>query len=421
MTRVQAGPAANPTPAWRGRRLWVPGLIAAAALAIASAWLWLGRGGATEDVNTARQRAANLVRDGRLNEARPLIESLLARPEADASDRMLLGLLLKDEKRPDEALAVLESVPDDSAKADIARFLRGQIERQRDRVGRAESQFLRALELNPTLTAARHELIYLYGMETRRKPLAEQFRLLQRDRPLAYAEVFLWCLTRRIDWDPEGTYKELSRYVAADPDDREARLALADCLRQLTRFDEALSTLTPLPDADDDARALRARIAIDGGDVPRAEALLEEGPQAHALLAKLRGRLALARRDWTTATEHFRAALTADPDDRDSLFGLGLGLEQLGRTDEAAPHLELARKHDHLSALVEKAASERNRSDPTLTRDLARACEALGRKPEARAWYRILIERDPLDDDAQKALFRLRDDAGQDTAKRPSG
>jgi tetratricopeptide (TPR) repeat protein len=105
--------------------------------------------------------------------------------------------------------------------------------------------------------------------------------------------------------------------------------------------------------------------------------------------------------------KHYRAALDADPEDRDSLFGLGLSLQQLGAEAEAAPYLELARRHDHLSALVEKAATEKNRGDPQLVRDLADACEALGRKPEARAWQRVLIDRDPLDQQAQKALFRL--------------
>jgi tetratricopeptide (TPR) repeat protein len=361
-------------------------------------------------IGEVRQQATDLLREHRLAEARPLIESLLARPEADDNDRMLLGLLLKDEKRPDESLKVLESISDDFPKADIVHFLRGQIERERDRAGKAEVEFLRSLELNPSLLAARNELIYLYGMETRRKALAEQFRALEGIRPLNYSEVFLWCLTRRIDWDPLGTYKELSRYVAADPGDREALLAFADCLRQLTRFDEGIQALEPLPESDADARALRARIAYDSGDVPRAEELLKEGPHDHPLLARLRGRLALNRRDWEGAIGHFRAALTADPDDRDSLFGLGLAMEQLGRPVEAAPYLEQARRLDHLSALVEKAANEKNRDDPQLVRDLAAACEALGRKPEARAWYRILIERDPLDQDAQRALYRLRDD-----------
>ena len=38
---------------------------------------------------------------------------------------------------------------------------------------------------------------------------------------------------------------------------------------------------------------------------------------------------------------------------------------------------------------------------------LGAACEAAGRLGEARAWYRLAIARDPLDEASQRALYRL--------------
>jgi tetratricopeptide (TPR) repeat protein len=376
--------------------------------------LWLGvwwlRSSAPLNVDQARAEATELLRQGKVAEARPLIDRLLARPNPGDEDRLLHGLALKDAHRPDEALAVLDQIPDRSSQGAIARLAQGQIERQRNRVARAERYLLRALERNPKLIEARNELIYIHGMRLQRRPLSEQFRRLAELRTLEFGEVFLWCLTRRVDWDPAALHDELRRYVEADPEDRVSRLALADNERQLTRFDDALATLEPLPNDDPEARALRARIALDRGDAATAEALLRDGPRDHPALARLRGRLALARRDWNEAVEHYRLAVAKEPDDRDALFGLGHGLAQLGHTEEAQPHLQAAQALDHLATLVERAASVRNRDDPDLIRALGAACEAVGRRPEARCWYTLLIARDPLDADAQRALFRLQDD-----------
>ena len=47
--------------------------------------------------------------------------------------------------------------------------------------------------------------------------------------------------------------------------------------------------------------------------------------------------------------------------------------------------------------------------DADLMRQIGAACAALGRKEEARAWYKLAIGLDPLDSIAQQALFRLND------------
>jgi hypothetical protein len=49
-----------------------------------------------------------------------------------------------------------------------------------------------------------------------------------------------------------------------------------------------------------------------------------------------------------------------------------------------------------------------NRDDPALVLALGSACEKAHLYPVARAWYNLAVERDPLDPDAQKALFRLK-------------
>jgi Flp pilus assembly protein TadD len=200
---------------------------------------------------------------------------------------------------------------------------------------------------------------------------------------------------------------ELSEYIANDPFDRWSRIALGDSLRRIGRFTDAEKTLAPLPASDPDARALRARIALDRGDDDSALALLAEGPENHAELARLRGRFALARRDWPGAVKQFRAAYAAEPDNRDAVFGLGQALSLIGDSAAAAPFVTLARDFDALGTLMQRASSKEGRTDPQLMRGLGGACEKIRRPAEARAWYRLAIQANPLDQDAQKALFRL--------------
>jgi hypothetical protein len=55
-----------------------------------------------------------------------------------------------------------------------------------------------------------------------------------------------------------------------------------------------------------------------------------------------------------------------------------------------------------------------------LLRALGAACEKIHRLPEARAWYRLAIDANPLDTEAQKALFRLQKDVHQDAQRHTS-
>ena len=171
---------------------------------------------------------------------------------------------------------------------------------------------------------------------------------------------------------------------------------------QLGRHDDVEAILSALPGSDPEARAIRARSALERGDVAAAAALLAEGPADHPGLARLRGRLALARRQGAEAVRHFRAALAAEPDDRDALSGLGAALRLVGDAAAAEPVEKAARDLDRLGGLIQRAASSANRNDPRLLHDLGAACEAVGRRPEARAWYRLAIAQDPLDRESQR-------------------
>jgi tetratricopeptide (TPR) repeat protein len=352
-----------------------------------------------------RQETEADLRAGRYEHAAAALARLR---DLTPRDYLLKAQAAKALRRPDEALALLDEIPDDDPAAPGAHLLAGQIELQRDRVRRAAAALSAALELDPTLAQAHRQLIYIHGVLLRRRELNEHFRALARLAPLTYHEVFSWCLTRNTVWEPHERAEVLKRFVAADPDDRWSRVALAETLRQIGRRDEAADAIAVLPESDPDARVVRARIALDQADDRKADAILAGGPADHVELAQLRGQFALAHHDAPAAVRHFRAAYAALPDNRDTVFGLGTALALLGDHAAAAPFLRDAKSYDTLGALLTRAANPTSQNDAPLLRALGAACESVHRLLEARAWYNLAVETNPLDEEAQKALYRLR-------------
>ena len=148
-------------------------------------------------------------------------------------------------------------------------------------------------------------------------------------------------------------------------------------------------------------------LAIDRHDEEKAEQLLKSGPSDDPTLAKLRGRLALARHDGPGAVACFRLAYVHSPEDRDAVLGLANALTMVGDDKAAAPLRELSKNFELINSLVQRAAMASERENPKLLRDLGAACAVAGRDPEARGWYRLAIARDPLDIESQQALFQI--------------
>jgi tetratricopeptide (TPR) repeat protein len=211
-----------------------------------------------------------------------------------------------------------------------------------------------------------------------------------------------------VDWAEQA--EVLARAVQADAGDRASRLALAESLRRLGRLEQAESTLDLLDTADSDARSVRALIALDRGDVGRAEAMIGTDSRAEGdpALARLRGRLALARDDARAAVGHFRAALNVLPDDRDTHFGLAQALRLAGEPEAARSHAEAARAHDRLESLVKSARAPDRQKDTKILQAIAEACLALNRRNLARAWYRLALSHEPANEQLKSVLSRLR-------------
>ena len=309
--------------------------------------------------------------------------------------------------RIDPAMAALDQVPDDHPMGAQARLMAGQVQLRRHRARSAEEYFRKAIALDPRLVQAHRELIYILGYQLRRAEINAEFEALSEISDLTYDNAFHWCLMRTAQWEPGTAVDELAQFIQADPEDRWSRLAIAENYRRMGRLDDAETALAPLAASDSDAMAIRVLMALDRHQDDQAEEILKSSPPDDPYLARLRGRLALARRDAATAARCFRTAADALPEDRDALFGLVNALSMEGNEKEAAPLRDRVKLLELLNSLVQRAANPTERGKPELMRELGAACAALGRDGEARAWYKLAIATDPLDTISQQSLFQL--------------
>lgn len=395
--------------------LWIGWAAAAAAVALGGWWRWPRTPQDPDKLWAAAEADFMAQRYDRAEAGLGRIRKLRAPTSLDHLLRAQLDMV---KGRQDEVLADLDAIDDTHPMAPQARLLAGQFELRRRRPRSAERYLKEAIRLDPKLVQAHKELIYIYGLLLRRSELNAEFRRLGELTPLTFDNAFHWCLTRNSVWEPKELTPELRAYLEADQDDRWARLALAENLRQVGERAEAARLLEALPRTDPEAVVVRARLALDRNDDQALEEVLKDGPEDHPELARLRGRLALARRDVPAALKHFRAAYKAEPDHRDAVAGLGQALSLSGDAAAAAPYLAAAKEHDHFATLMQRAATDAGRKDRELWRALGAACEKIRRLPEAKAWYSLVITANPLDADAQKSIYRVQTQI--DAARKPA-
>ncbi len=371
----------------------------------------MGPGCGREDPDDLSYRVKIDFAAGRLAETEADFARLARVRPLTVSERLLRSQVASDRGRIDEALTLLADPPGAIKGADAALLAsgRGQLEMDRYRFRAAEAELKRALTLDPDRVEARRRLIMLYAQQGRSAEIAAHTPALVSVPAPDFLDLFFCTLARHQPIDRAEQAEALERAVHADPDDRASQLALAECLRRLGRLDQAESNLDLLPPTDPEVLAVRALVALDRGDSIRAQALLgaDSPGDDHPALARLRGRLALARDDAPAAVLHFRAALKAGPDDRDAHFGLAQSLRLANQPEAARPHAETVRAQDRLESLVKSARRQDRQDNPATLQAIAEACLALNRRDLARAWYRLALSHDPNNDELKNALSQL--------------
>jgi tetratricopeptide (TPR) repeat protein len=352
--------------------------------------------------------AEGALRAGRIELARAGLKQLEGLRAATPLDWLLRAQVASALGHDDEALESLGRVDADHSLASQAALMAGRIERKQHQLRRAETSFRRALEREPGLIEAHKELIYIYGIQLRKRDVDSEFKALSRLSQLTHHDLFTWGLTHFTDWDP-GISVELEAAIKADPSDRHSRLALANLLFDQSDAESRVrAILEPLACDDPEAAALRVELCLVHGRIDEASALLDRAPEGSPRLARLRGRAALTRNDHRAAIRYFKEALGDAPFDRVSISELGKALVVAGDRAAAEGYVARARRLDDVYSLINRVSRpNRENEPPDLTR-LGKACEAAGLREEATGWYALAIAREPLDSVAQQALSGLR-------------
>lgn len=393
------------------RRGWVIVALVMVIASAAGAFAWSAR--RRPDPERLWMQAEIAFRSGRWDEARGLLNRIATLRPKSVHDRLLEAQLCAAEGRIDDALAALALVPEQHALFGQAALMAGRLERARNRVRQAETHYRHALRFQPGLIEAHKELIYIYGVQLRRREVDAEFLALARLTPLSHHDLFTWALTHYTTWNPDIA-RDLQSYVDTDPEDRQSRLALAEILIDQTgQADRVSKLLDALPPTDLDALALRVGLAFHLGRMDEVQALLDRGPKDHPGLARYRGRLAMLRKDPGAAAEQYRVALSAEPYDRVSAFDLGQALSLKGDKAGADVFLSRAKRLNELYNLVMRVRRPDKANQAPDLAELGAACEAAGLAEEARHWYALAVSGDPLNSAAQQALFRLRSPTAQ--------
>ncbi len=322
--------------------------------------------------------------------------------------------------RDADVLSYLRNLGEDGSLRATALALRGQAELRLRLAAKAESTFLDAIRSGAKLPAIHRQLIFLYGTQERRAAMLAQFEALAESTTLTLGLMEHWCLSRSGLGEEGQARKDLQAFVEADPGDRWSRIALAGTLRQSGEFDAADRALQPLPLGDLDALAERVQISLDRGQGDIADGWLSRAPKSHPRLARLRGRSALARNRPLDAAHFFEVADIAEPGNRETAIGMANALRLAGKRAEAAAW---TRKNQAYDTLKRRLAEVRARNIATKDElvEMARLCETSDMDAEAIAFLNLVLRLDPLDQEVQSGLSRLKERQARRAPSNASG
>jgi Flp pilus assembly protein TadD len=336
----------------------------------------------------------------------------------DTSPRMMLARVLAAQGDLAGCTRELHQVPTVWPRKAEGLYREGQAYLLMNRARDAEAALLAVIDaapLHPVDPAVFHdasqELLSLYATEDRWDDAhVILWKLYDRATP-AYRPTLL---AMRIHSElervaPSESVKLLSRYVAADPTDWQARRALANAELALGQHTEALRDIREcLKNRHDDPRVWRDYLNMLEllGETETLSAVLAQVPaiaETEPDLWILRGEARERAGEWAAAASHFRRALELKPNLPGAHYRLAIIERRLGNSSQAAAHrarwqemLEARSElHDAFNAYVD--AQRRLADDsPELVASLQRLawiCRTLGWLRAAEGWSRLALGR----------------------------
>jgi tetratricopeptide (TPR) repeat protein len=317
-----------------------------------------------------------------------------------------------------------------------AKFDEGRANYLLERFPAAESAWLEALRLNPTIGEAGWcllDLYYLQGRSAEAQSLALRLHEVESD-PHDRVQLLLELVRQDAQvTDPASVVKRFEPVVERDPSDLHSAIALGLALVRDHRGDQGLALLRRSTEAHQDDpdswNALLQGLTMTSRNEELAQTYARL-PQSFAeapRFAQYRGHVAWERSDWPAAVRALTEALTFDPSNHEALYRLGRTRRAMGRTDDAEPLEDRARAQEaarqEVRALYDEAnaiLSGRTTAPIALYRRLADQRARAGRVREAHVWYRHILTALPNDAQSEEALKRLEATVGALEERRPS-
>jgi hypothetical protein len=378
----------------------------------AGVWIGIRALGEWHYRSELRQAAAEFSAR-RYGKAGERLARLALRWPARAEVEYWLGTCKLKEGHPEAALEAWGRVPDESPEAPAVAMARAQVAIELARYGLAEACLKRAIRGGGDLSHEAGRLLgRVYWLTGRRDGYR---RLLQEDAermrdPSDILRTF-WSL----DHDPykvESMTQALGKAQRSAPDDDRVWLALADLATRVGHYEEAGDWLTRCERArPDDIDVWNARLrwamAADRPDeAMRAASHIPAAGLSQSGLLALRAWLAARAGDRTAEQSALEELVRLEPASIASIERLADLAAQDGDKDRVA---ELRRCKSDLEKATDDYKQLVNHPElASLSAELARSAEAIGRRYDARTWWRIAAQRDPsLAHDAALAQARL--------------
>ncbi len=357
------------------------------------------------------------IAGGRLYDAERDLRARLRSSPADGDARIKLARILV--KRGDQlgcARELHQVAGWWPAKAE-ASFLEGQAFKQVDRARDAEAAWQVCIADDPLhpvpgvlLHGAAKELVVLYILESRMDDVRRTiWRAYDAATPAERPGVLVMRMRAELERIAhEESVVKLRRFVAADPEDWEARRSLAveeQAIGDATAADAALTACLRARPSDPSLLRTRLEILNGRGDVDAIRAVIGRLPpeaDGDARIWMYRGIVRQWDEDHAGAFEAFSRSARLDPNDPEALYKLGMAEKQLGREAEAQEHLGQSRQLYQAFELLKVAYNEYAEQSRRLRRDpagyraavegLATLCRKLGWEREATAWRKEIDE-----------------------------
>jgi tetratricopeptide (TPR) repeat protein len=348
------------------------------------------------------------------SQAESALRERVRRAPHDGDARLLLARALAGSGQLLACAKELHAVPYWWPKKPDALLREGQAYLMLNRAKDAEAAWLAVVEDDPlhprppdVFHDASLELLKLYSTEDRWEDAnVVLWGAYEKASPLDRVTLLSMRLRSELERvAPAEAIVLIERYVAADPTDWEALLALARDEFALGRPEDAMRHFEEcLKGQPESPRVWRDYLTSlhDQGDMATLSAAVARIPQAaesEPEIWKFRGLLKEKAGDWEGAAQDYREALARNPYIQSYHYRLSMVEERLGHRDVAAEHrkqvdrLRVARGQLLQAFSDVRDARERNTSNaPDLSvsmRHLASVCETLGWARLASAWNEL--------------------------------